>query len=64
MAQVNLSTEQKQTHGHREQTCVCQGGGGERGSGMDEESGVSRCKVLHLEWISNEALFPITCDRT
>ena len=26
------------------------------GSGMDWESGVSRCKLLHLEWISNEVL--------
>ena len=28
MAQVNLSTEQKQSHGHGEQTCGFQGGGG------------------------------------
>jgi len=35
-------------------TCGCQGGGG--GSGMDWESGVNRCKLLHLEWISNEIL--------
>ena len=52
MTQVNLSTEQKQTHGHREQTCGCQVGG----SGMDGEFGVGRCKLLHLEWISNEVL--------
>ena len=25
---MNPSTEQKQTHGHREQTCGCQGEGG------------------------------------
>ena len=25
---MNLSTKQKQTHGNREQTCDCQGGGG------------------------------------
>ena len=31
MAQMNLSTEKKQTHGYGEQTCGCQGGG----SGMD-----------------------------
>ena len=31
-----LSTETKQTHGHGEQTCVCQGGGG--GSRVDWES--------------------------
>ena len=29
MAQMNPSIEKKQTHGHGEQTCVCQGGGGE-----------------------------------
>ena len=26
---MNLSTEQRQTHRHGEQTCVCQGGEGE-----------------------------------
>ena len=52
---MNLpTTEQKQTHRHGEQTCGCQGGGG--GRGIDWESGVSRCKLLHLEWISNETL--------
>ena len=49
-----LSTEQKQTHGHGEQTCGCQEEGG--GSGMDWEFGVSRCKLLHLEWMSKESL--------
>ena len=52
MAQMNLSTEQKQTHGHREQTCGCQ----EEGSGMDWEFGVSKYKLLHLEWLRNEVL--------
>ena len=45
MAQMNLSTEKKQTHGLGEQTFDCQGGG----SGVDWEFGVSRCKLLHLE---------------
>ena len=54
MAQMNPSTEKKQTHGLREHTCGCQGGGG--GNGMDWDFGVSRCKLLHLEWISNEIL--------
>ena len=49
---MNLSIENKQTHGHREQTCGCQGGG--QGSGVDGDWGVSRCKLLHLEWKSNE----------
>ena len=30
MAQMNIPTDQKQTHGHREQSCGCQGGGGRR----------------------------------
>ena len=33
---------------------VAKGQGG--GSGMDWEFGVSRLKLLHLEWISNEIL--------
>ena len=57
MAQTNLSTEQKQPHRHK-QTYGCQGGGGVEGggSGMDREFGVSKCKLLHLERISNEVL--------
>ena len=51
---MNLSRKEKQSQSHREQTCGCQGGGGR--SGMDWEFGVSRCKLLHLEWISNETL--------
>ena len=51
---MNLLTEQKQIHKHREQTCGCQGGGG--GSGVDGKFGVNRCKLLQLEWISNEIL--------
>ena len=51
---MNLSTEKKQTHGHREQTCGCQRGG--EGSEMDWEFVVSGCKLLHLEWIINEVL--------
>ena len=43
-------------HGLGKQTCGCQGGGGGGGSGMDWESGVIRCKLLHLEWISHEIL--------
>ena len=51
---MNLSTEKKQTYGHGEQFCDCQEGGG--GSGRNWEFGVSRGKLLHLEWISNEIL--------
>ena len=49
-----ISTKQKETHKHREQTCDCHRGGGERG--IDREFGVSRYKLLYLEWIGNEVL--------
>ena len=51
---TNEPVHRKENHGLREQTCGCQGGGG--GSGMDWEFGVNRCKLLPLEWISNEIL--------
>ena len=63
MAPMNLSVEKKQTDRRGEETCGCQQGGGR--SGVDWEFGVSRCKLLHLEWISNEILMGlhlITCN--
>ena len=42
----------RENHGHGEQTCGCQMGG----SGMDREFEADRCKLLPLEWISNEIL--------
>ena len=44
---MNLSTEQKQTHIHGEQTCGCQWEWG--GNGMDWEFGVGKCKLLYLK---------------
>jgi len=49
---MNLSTKQKKPHSHKQETCGCQGGGGE--SGIDWEFGVSRFKLLHLGWMSNK----------
>ena len=49
-----MGKKKKQTHKHREQTVVVKKERGE--SGMDWESGVSKSKPLHLEWISNEVL--------
>ena len=51
---MNLSPEKNQSYELGEQTCGCQGGEG--GSRMDLESGVNRCKLLHLEWISDDIL--------
>ena len=47
---TNETFHRKQNNGHGEQTC--QGGW----SGMDWEFGVNRCKLLPLEWISDEIL--------
>ena len=59
----------KEMHELGEQTCGCQGEGG--GSGIDWEFGVNRCKLLPLEWISNEILlfgtensYLVTCNGT
>ena len=51
---TNETFDRIEKNGLGEQTCGCQGGGG--GSRMDWESGVNRCKLLPLEWVSNEIL--------
>ena len=51
---MNLSM--KQTHRHREQTRDCQGGRA-LGGGMGWEFGISRCKLLYIEWVENKILF-------
>ena len=44
---TNEHFHRKENHGHGEQTCCGQEGGG--GSGMDWDLRASRCKLLHLE---------------
>ena len=53
MAQTNLSTEKKQTHRQKNRFAAARGE--RRKNGMDWEFGVSRYKLLHLDWIGNEA---------
>ena len=55
MTQMNLSTKQKQTHRHREQTCGHQGMADGVGGGMEWESGISKCKLLYIEWINTRS---------
>ena len=53
MTEMNLSM--KQTDSQSENRLVIargEGGGGQ----MDWEFGVSRCKLLHIEWINNKIL--------
>ena len=57
MAQMNIYTNEQNRNG----LTIIENGlvvaEGERGeSGMDEEFGVGRCKLLHLEWLSREVL--------
>ena len=54
MTQMNISMKQKQIHRHREQICGCQGGGRVGKGGW--EAGISRCKLLCIEWINNKVL--------
>ena len=53
MTQMKISIKEKQTH--IDNTLVV-AKGEEGGSRMAWEFGISRCKLLHLEWISNEVL--------
>ena len=42
--------KQKQTHQNGKQTCGCQGE-----EGMGRVFGISRCKLLYIGWINNNA---------
>ena len=53
MSQIHLSTIKKIID-MENRLVVAKGEWGE--SGMDREFGVSRCGLLHLDWISNEVL--------
>ena len=54
MTHMNLPMKLKRNHRHKEQTNGCQGTGA--GEGMEWEVGVSRCKLLYVEWINNKIL--------
>ena len=55
---MNLSMKQKQTYGHREQTCGCQRGGvwGGFGEGWSGRLGSADVSFLYIEWINNKVL--------
>ena len=63
MEQMNPSTKQKQTHKQIHKPLVLAKGEG-RGNGISGEFGVSRSKLLHLKWISNEVLLYSTWSDT
>ena len=56
---MNLSKKQKQTHTETWRTDLWLPRGRrveEGGGGIEWEFGVSRCKLLYIEWINNKAL--------
>ena len=65
---TNEPFHRKETRGLGEHPRGGQGGGG--GSGMDRDFGVRRCKLLHLEWVSEillyntRELYLVTYDET
>ena len=54
MAQMTLPTKQEQITDMENRFVVARGKEG--GRGMDGELRLGRCKLSHLEWISNEVL--------
>ena len=54
MAHMNLLKNRNRPTDIEDRLVVAKGERG--GSGMDGEFGVGGCKLLHLEWISNEVL--------
>ena len=56
MAQMSLSTKQKETHTQREQTVAAKGEEARERAGL----GVGRCQLLYLKWINNKVLLYIS----
>ena len=54
---MNLFTKEKQTHRHSKQAYGYQRG---MGGGMDWEFGISRCKLVCIEWINSKVLLHST----
>ena len=50
---MSLSMKQKQTHRHRDRLMVAKRDMGEKG-GVDWEFGISRYKLLYIDWINNK----------
>ena len=57
MTQMSLFMKQKPTHGHREDLRLPRGADGRV---MEWQSGISRCKLLYVEWINSKVLLGST----
>ena len=66
---MNLSTKQKQTHRHRENTCGYQGGGKREKDGQGSWGQYVQTVPFRIDkqgglGVQHRELYPITCDRT
>lgn len=53
---MNMSTKQKATHRHREQTCSCQRGWVLWVGQGRSRTWISTCKLLSMGWVNNTFL--------
>ena len=65
---MNLSMKQRQTHGHREQTCGCQGGGGWERNGLgvwdqQMQTGIYRMDKQQGLTIQHREIYSMSCDK-
>ena len=69
MAQMNLSTKQKQNHRHREQTCGFRGLGGEEREGWSGSLGLADATSIYRmdkqqdPTVKHRELYPISWDK-
>ena len=62
---MNISTEQKQTHRYREQTCGCQGEWGREGLGVWDQQMqtiIYRMNKQQGPTVQHRKLYSISCD--
>ena len=65
---MNLSTKQKQTHRHREQTCGCQGEGGWGRNGLgvwdqQMQTSIYRMDKQQGPTVEHREPYSISCDK-
>ena len=68
MAQRDLSAKQKQTHGHIEQSCGCQGGGGRERDGLKIWDYLMQTNIFRMDKQQgptgkHKELYPISWDK-
>ena len=60
---MNLSTKQKQTHRHTEQTCACQGKGGKEWDELGVQGQQMQTLTFRMEKQRGPTVYAISWDR-